>query len=68
MNIYLGSFVQSHYIEVAQGDISKEQKMRFGLVFCRFAVLKKYGGDDYEQLLRVVVSCFKGQKNNSKFL
>ena len=65
MNIYLGSFVQSHYIEVTQGDIFMEQKMRFGLVLGWFAVLKKIGGgDDYEQLLRMVFSCFKGQKNN----
>ena len=33
--------VQSHYIEVAQGDIFKEQKMRFGLVLGRLAILKK---------------------------
>ena len=34
--------LQSHYIEVAQGDIFMEQKMRFGLVL---AILKKqFGG------------------------
>ena len=33
--------VKSHYIEVAQGDIFMEQKMRFGLVLGRLAVLKK---------------------------
>ena len=27
---------QSHSIELAQGDIFMEQKMRFGLVFCRW--------------------------------
>ena len=32
---------QSHYIEVAQGDIFIEQKMRFGLVWGRLAILKK---------------------------
>ncbi len=29
---------QSHYIEVAQGDIFMEQKMRFGLVWRRLAI------------------------------
>ena len=32
---------QIHYIEVAQGDIFMEQKMRFGLVLGRLAILKK---------------------------
>ena len=32
---------QSHYIEIAQGDIFMEQKMRFGLVLGRLAILKK---------------------------
>ena len=32
---------QSHYIEVAQGDIFMEQKMRFGLVVGQLAILKK---------------------------
>ena len=31
----------SHYIEVAQGDIFMEQKMWFGLVLGRLAILKK---------------------------
>ena len=35
------SWAQSHYIEVAQGDIFMEQKMRFGLVLGRLATLKK---------------------------
>jgi len=33
--------MQSRYIEVAQGDIFMEQKMRFGLVLGQLAVLKK---------------------------
>ena len=57
---------QSHYIEVAQGDIFMEQKMRFGLVLGRLAILKKIGAD-YEQLLMVFFSCFQGQKNDLKF-
>ena len=41
-----------------------EQKIRFGPVFGRFAILKKKIGADYdEQLLRAVFSCFNGQKN-----
>ena len=32
---------QSHYIEVAQGDIFMEQKMCFGQVLGRLAILKK---------------------------
>ena len=31
---------QSHYIEVPQGDIFMEQKMRFGMVLGRLAILK----------------------------
>ena len=54
---------QSHYIEVAQGDIVMEQKMRFGLVLGEMAILKKMRAD-YEQLLRVFFSCFQGQKFN----
>ena len=34
-------FQQSHYIEFAQGDIFMEQKMWFGLVLGRMAILKK---------------------------
>jgi len=33
--------MQSRYIEVAQGDIFMEQKMRFGLVLGQLAVLEK---------------------------
>ena len=51
-----------HYIEVAQGAIFVEQKWRSGLVLGQLAVLKKKWAD-YEQLLRVVFSCFHGQKN-----
>ena len=46
-----------------QGDIFMEQKMRFGLVLGRLAILKKKMGADYEQLLRVFFSCFQGQNN-----
>ena len=52
---------QSHYIEVAQGDIFMEQKMWFGLVLGRLAILKKKVWADYEQLLRTVFSCFRVQ-------
>ena len=59
---------QSHYIEVAQGDIFMEQNMRFGLILGRLAILKKKdGGADCEQLLRAVFSCFQGQKNSYFF-
>ena len=34
---------QSHYTEVAQGDIIREQKMRSGLVLGWLAILKKNG-------------------------
>jgi hypothetical protein len=43
-----------------------EQKMRFGQILGRLAVLKKMGAD-YEQLSRVFFSCFQGQKNNLNF-
>ena len=43
-----------------------EQKMRFGLVLGQLAILKKKLGADYEQLLRVVFSCFQEQKKMSK--
>ena len=33
--------MQSHYIEVAQGDIFMEQKMLFGLVLGWLAILNK---------------------------
>ena len=57
---------QSHYKEVAQGDIFIEQKMRFGLVLGQLAILKKNWAN-YEQLLRPVFSCFHGQKKMLKF-
>ena len=57
---------QSHYIEVALGDIFMEQKMRFELVLGRLAILKKKLGVNYEQLLRVFFLRFHGQKNNLK--
>ena len=54
------TFNHSRYIEVVQGDIFMEQKMRFGLVLGRLAILKKMVAD-YEQLLRAIFSCFQGQ-------
>ena len=50
MDARYGTDVQSHYIEVAQGDIFMEQKMRFGLVLDRLAILKKKNWADDEQL------------------
>ena len=38
-----------------------ENELRFGLDLGRLAVLKKRVWADYEQLLRVVFSCFQGQ-------
>ena len=55
---------QSHYIEVTQGAIFMEQKMRFGLVLGRLAILAKKIRANYEELLRVVFSCFQGQKKS----
>jgi hypothetical protein len=37
--------------------------MRFGLILGWLAILKKKMGADYEQLLRLVFSYFRGQKN-----
>ena len=48
---------QSHCIEVAQGDIFMEQKMRFGLVLGRLWATFEGG----------FFSCFQGQKNNLAF-
>ena len=39
-----------------------EQLLRFGLDLGQLAVLKKRIWANYEQLLRVVFSCFQGQK------
>jgi hypothetical protein len=52
---------QSHCIEIAQGDIFIEQKMRFGQVLGRLAELKKNGAD-YGQLLKVGFFIFSGAK------
>ena len=60
---------QSHCREVPRGEIFIEQKLRFGLDLGQLAVLKKRIWANYEQLLRVVFSCFRGQKgetNNQK--
>ena len=39
-----------------------EQKLRFGLVLGRLAVLEKIIGPDYKQLLRSFFSCFQEKK------
>ena len=39
-----------------------KQKMEFGLILGRLAILKKIGAD-YEQLLRAVYSCFREKKS-----
>ena len=53
---------RSHYREVPRREIFMEQELRFGLDFSQLAVLKKRVWAEYEQLLRVVFSCFQGQK------
>jgi hypothetical protein len=58
---------QSHYIEVTQGGIFMEQKMRFGLVLGRLAILKKKLGADYEQLLKGVFFMLSGAKTFFRF-
>ena len=54
-------FLQSHYREVPQWEIFMEQELRFGLDLGRFALLKKNIWADYEQILRTVISSFRGQ-------
>ena len=53
---------QSHYIEVAQGAIFMEQKIRFGLVLGRLAILKTKFGEEYAQLLRAFSFMFSWTK------
>ena len=53
---------QSHYKEVLRWEIFMEQELRFVLDLGWLAVLKKRVWADYEQLLRVVFSCFQGKK------
>ena len=43
-----------------------EQELRIGLDLGRLTVLKKEIWADYEQLLRLVFSCFQGQKTKRK--
>ena len=50
---------QSHYIKVAQGAIFLVQKVKFGLVLGRLAVLKKFWAD-HEQLLWAFLIFFYG--------
>ena len=57
---------QSHYIEVVHGAICMEQKMRFGLIVSRLAILKK----ELDRLFltfEVGYFCFCGQKKMSFF-
>ena len=65
LNKYLFHFEQSPYIEVEQGDIFMEQKMRFGLVLGRLAILKKNCAD-YEQLFRQFLHVFRGKKRGNE--
>ena len=64
---------QSHYIEVAQGEISMDLEIlygtgkKIGAGFGPVGNTEKKLGADYEQLLRVVFSCFQEQKNNLIF-
>jgi hypothetical protein len=55
---------QSHFIEVAQGDIFMEQNMRFGPVG---NTEKKRWGADYEQSFEGVFFMFSGTKKNLNF-
>ena len=52
-----GGCYQSHYIEVVEGVIFMQQKMKFGLILGWLAVLKKIG-NDYKQLLRAFFFMF----------
>ena len=56
------SYNQSCYIEVVQGDIFTEQKMRFRLVLGWLAVLKKKVWVDYEKCLRAVFQVLMAKK------
>jgi len=59
---------QSHYIEVAQGDIFMERENVFSAGFGPVGKSeKKSAWADYEQLFRAVFPCFQGQKKISKF-
>ena len=60
-------FVFCHYIEVEQGAIHIEHKMRFELILGWLSILKKNEAD-YEQLLRVFFSCFHEQEKMHTFL
>ena len=50
--------IQTHYIEVAWGDIFMEQKIRFGLVLSQLAIQKKMGAD-YDQLVSLIFHVFR---------
>ena len=60
---------QSHYIEVTQGDIFMEQKMWFGLVLGRLAILKEeMFGPNMSNFYRQFFHVFRGLKNIDFFL
>ena len=54
---------QSHYREVPRWEILMKQELRFWLDLGRLVVLKKRVWANYEQLLKVFFSCFRGKKN-----
>ena len=59
------TLLQSHYIEVVQGAIFMEQKLRFWL---DFGNSEKKNWANYEQVLRAIYSCFRRQKKRLFFL
>ena len=61
--------MQSHYIEVMQGDIFMERENVFWAGFGPIGnTEKKSTWANYEQLFRAVFSCFQGQKKSQNFL
>ena len=58
---------ESHYTQVARWAIFMEQKLRFGLVLGRLAILKKKLGRLWATF-EGVSSCFYGQNFFSRFL
>ena len=53
--------IQSHHIEVVQGDIFMEQKIRFGLGLCQLAIQKKMGAD-YDRRLSLIFHVFRDKE------
>ena len=52
---------QSYYMEVIQEDILMEQKMRFGLVFGQWAIMKKNQAN-YNNVCGQFLHVFRGKK------